>query len=244
MENVFHKIKANLYPNLLTEDPNDFAARVISERSLNVKQICSEAVGRGGAPTTAAAMEHNVNLFLKEMAYQLCNGFSVNTGYFTASPLIKGVFNSLNESFDPTKHALLFQMNQGELLRKEIGNIQVVISGPGSSSIKIDEVVDVKTGSVNNLLSPAKGLRIYGFKIKVAGDHPDNGVYFINQTSNERTKVPNDEFITNNPSEVVVGVPELPAGTYKLEITSQFNNGPEYLKDPRTFTFDKLLTIQ
>jgi len=244
MENVFHKIKANLYPNLLTEDPNDFAARVISERSLNVKQICSEAVGRGGAPTTAAAMEHNVNLFLKEMAYQLCNGFSVNTGYFTASPLIKGVFNSLSESFDPVKHALLFQMNQGELLRKEIGNIQVVISGPGSSSIKIDEVVDVKTGSVNNSLSPAKGLRIYGFKIKVAGENPDNGVYFINQATNERTKVPNDEFITNNPSEVVVGVPELPAGTYKLEITSQFNNGPEYLKDPRTFTFDKLLTIQ
>lgn len=244
MENVFHKIKANLYPNLLTEDPNDFAARVISERSLNVKQICSEAVGRGGAPTTAAAMEHNVNLFLKEMAYQLCNGFSVNTGYFTASPLIKGVFNSQSESFDSAKHALLFKMNQGELLRKEIGNIQVVISGPGSSSIKIDDVADVKTGSVNDLLTPGKGLRINGFKIKVAGDHPDNGVYFINQTNNERTKVPNDEFITNNPSEVVVGVPELPAGTYKLEITSQFNNGPEYLKDPRTFTFDKLLTIQ
>lgn len=36
MENVFHKIKANLYPNLLTEDPNDFSAKVISERSLNV----------------------------------------------------------------------------------------------------------------------------------------------------------------------------------------------------------------
>jgi len=160
-------------------------------------------------------------------------------------PTDQRVFNSQNESFEPVKHALLFQMNQGELLRKEIGsNIQVVMSGPGSSSIKIDEVVDVKTGSVNDLLTPGKGLRIYGFKIKVAGENPDNGVYSINQATNERTKVPNDEFITNNPSEVVVWVPELPAGTYKLEITSQFNNSQEYLKDPRTFTYDKLLTIQ
>lgn len=244
MENVFHKIKANLYPNLLTEDPNDYVARVISERSLNVKQICKEAVGRGGAPTTAAAMEHNVNLFLKEMAYQLCDGFSVNTGYFTACPLIKGVFNSQNETFDSAKHSLMFQMNQGEFLRKEIGNVQVEISGVGSSSIKIDEVIDIKTGSVNDLLTPGKGLRIYGFKIKVGGNHPDNGVYFINQSSNVRTKVPNDEFITNNPSEVVVEIPELPAGTYKMEITSQFNTGPVYLNDPRTSTYDKLLTVQ
>lgn len=28
MANILHKIKASLYPNLLTEDPNDYAARV------------------------------------------------------------------------------------------------------------------------------------------------------------------------------------------------------------------------
>lgn len=53
MTDILHKIKANLYPNLLTEDPNDFVARVISERTLNVKDICKVAVSRGGAPTTA-----------------------------------------------------------------------------------------------------------------------------------------------------------------------------------------------
>ncbi len=37
MANNFHKIKAKLHPNLLTEDPNDFLARVISERTLNTR---------------------------------------------------------------------------------------------------------------------------------------------------------------------------------------------------------------
>ncbi len=68
MANILHRIKANLYPNLLTEDPNDFAARVISERSLSVKDVCKQAISRGGAQTTAESMETNVNLFLKEMA--------------------------------------------------------------------------------------------------------------------------------------------------------------------------------
>jgi len=120
---------------------------------------------------------------------------------------------------------------------------QVEISGPGDSNIMIDQVINVKTGSVNDLLTPGKSLRIYGFKIKVAGDHPDNGVYFINQTSNERTKVPNDEFITNNPSEVVVEIPELPAGTYKLQITSQFSSSAVLLNDPRSFILDRVLTV-
>lgn len=37
--NVLHKIKALLYENFLTENPNDYIARVSSERTLNVKDI-------------------------------------------------------------------------------------------------------------------------------------------------------------------------------------------------------------
>ena len=44
MDNVLHTVKANLYGNLLTDDPNDFSARVISERSLSVPEICRTAV--------------------------------------------------------------------------------------------------------------------------------------------------------------------------------------------------------
>jgi hypothetical protein len=46
---TLHTIKCYLYDNVLTEDPNDFIARVASERSLNVKDVCSAAVTRGGA---------------------------------------------------------------------------------------------------------------------------------------------------------------------------------------------------
>jgi hypothetical protein len=45
---VLHTIKAWLFDNQLTEDQNDFAARVSAERNLSVREICRSAVERGG----------------------------------------------------------------------------------------------------------------------------------------------------------------------------------------------------
>lgn len=244
MANILHRIKAILFPNWLTDDPNDYSARVVSERSLNVPEICSTAVNRGGAATTAEAMEHNVNLFLKEMAYQLCDGFSVNTGYFTATTLIRGVFNSPTETFNPEKHSLIFQFNQGETLRKELDSIEVNITGVGESSITVAQVTDVKTGSVNDLLTPNRNLKIRGYKLKLVGDHPEVGVYFVNEATAERTKVDATDIVTNNPSELVIVIPALVAGIYTLEVSSQFSGSSTPLKEVRTSRFDKVLTVK
>ena len=211
---------------------------------MNVPEICSTAVNRGGATTTAEAMEHNVNLFLKEMAYQLCDGFSVNTGYFTATTLIRGVFNSPTETFNPEKHSLIFQFNQGETLRKELDSIEVNITGVGESSITVAQVTDVKTGSVNDLLTPNRNLKIRGYKLKLVGDHPEVGVYFVNEATAERTKVDATDIVTNNPSELVIVIPALVAGIYTLEVSSQFSGSSTPLKEVRTSRFDKVLTVK
>ncbi|WP_042720979.1 DNA-binding domain-containing protein [Flavobacterium sp. B17] len=243
MANILHRIKAYLYDNVLTKDnPNDFTARTVSERSLNVQQICQAAVTRGGADISASSMEHATELFLKEMAYQLCDGFSVNTGYFTASTTIRGVFDSPSETFNKDKHSIIFQFNQGENLRAEIPNIEVSILGVAESSAVILQVTDVKSGSVNDLLTPGRNLKIAGSKIKVAGNDPFIGVFFVNTTSNVRTMVEESDMVTNNPSELIVVIPALPAGTYNLEVVTQYGGGTP-LKDARTATLDKILTV-
>jgi len=243
MANILHKVKANLYPNLLTEDPNDYVARVISERTLNISDVCKVAVSRGGAPTTAEAMEHNVNLFLKEMGYQLSDGFSINTGYFTASTLIRGVFNIPTETFNTDKHSILYQFNQGDLLRKELPNITVEITGIGDSSITVTEVIDVKTGSVNDVITPNRNLRIKGYKLKLAGDNRGVGIFFVNQATQEPTKVEPSDIVNNNPAELIIVTPPLPAGTYTLEVYSQYTGSAALLKAPRKATHDKILTV-
>lgn len=240
---ILHKIKAYLYDNFLTKDnPNDFIARTISERSLSVKQICESAANRGGADVSATAMEHATELFLKEMAYQLCDGYSVNTGYFTAGTQIRGVFDNPSETFNSTKHSILFQFNQGEKLRAEIPNIEINILGVADASSAILQVTDVKSGTINDLLTPGRNLKVSGTKIKVGGDNPENGIYFVSTDTNTRTKVEESDVVVNNPSELIVIIPTLPAGTYKLEIVTQ-QSGSTLLKDPRTATLEKVLTV-
>jgi hypothetical protein len=242
---VLHKIKAYLYDNALTKDnPNDYIARTISERSLNVKQICEAAVNRGGADVSAAAMQHATELFLKEMAYQLCDGYSINTGYFTASTLIRGVFDSPTETFNPEKHSILFQFNQGEKLRAEIPNIEINILGVADAQAAILQVTDAKSGSVNDLLTPGRNLKINGNKIKIAGDDAANGIYFVDTTTQTRTPIESGDLVTNNPSELIIIIPALPAGKYTLEVVTQYAGGMILLKEPRTAVFDKALTVQ
>jgi hypothetical protein len=244
MVKILHTIKAWLYKNLLTKDnPNDYIARVNSERSLGIKDICESAVSRGGADVSAASMEHGVNLFLKEMGYQLCYGFYINTGWFTASVHIRGVFDSPNETFNPEKHTILFEFHQGATLRKELENVTVEVLGVAETGSMIAQVVDIKTGSVNDLLTINHNLKISGEKLKIVGDNPANGIYFIDEQG-DRIQVDASDIIINNPSELMIMTPKLPSGAYQLEVTTQFSTGgSQMLKEPRSVVFDRILTV-
>lgn len=242
MTNVLHKIKAYLYENFLTDNPNDFVARVSSERTLHIPDICKAAVSRGGADTTAATMEHNVNLFFKEMGYQMSDGYSVNTGYFYAGALVRGVFDKATEKFNPAKHSVLFQFNQGEMLRQELPTIDVEILGVVENNVFIDQVIDVKTGTINEILTPGRNLKIVGSRLKIAGDNPNNGIFLIHQTSGTSTRVDATDIIVNKPSELIILIPTLAAGNYQLMIQTQYSPS-KLLKEPKSSTLDIVLTV-
>jgi hypothetical protein len=244
MANTFHRIKAILIPNLLTEDTNDFYAKVISERPLSIADICASAVSRGQAPSTAEAMKINVELFLKEMGYLLKDGYSVNTGWFTATPHIRGVFANAQDKFDPARHSVCFLFHQGDTLRKGLDDVSVEIIGMGEAGAVITSITDVKSGSVNDRLTPERNLRIRGSKLKLAGDHPGVGVYFVDEATGDSVKVEASDIVGNNPAELMIITPSLATGQYRLEVRTQFTgSGGKLLKEPRTATFDRVLTV-
>ncbi|MDR1072822.1 MAG: DUF4469 domain-containing protein [Treponema sp.] len=240
---VLHTIKAWLYENLLTDDPNDYTARVSAERALSTRDICQSAVDRGGADISASAMEHAVELFHKEMGYRLCDGFSVNTGWYNASMHIKGVFNSPTEGFDPEKHTVAVELHQGVELRKELNMVSVSVLGKAESNFFIAQVVDMRTGSVNDLLTPGRNARITGGKLKVEGEDSSCGVYFVNEADGSRVKVDEEDIVENQNARLLIVIPALASGTYRLEVTTQYMGGGKLLKAPRTASFDRLLTV-
>jgi len=58
------------------------------------------------------------------------------------------------------------------------------------------------------------------------------------------TKVDEGDIVVNNPSELMIIIPALPAGTYQLEVTTQYSMGKQWLKEPRTRLFEKTLTVK
>ncbi|MGQ1889658.1 DNA-binding domain-containing protein [Thermophagus sp. OGC60D27] len=245
VSSVFHSLKVKLYPNNLSNDSNDFYARVDTEKTLYTRDVCLAAVTRGGADSTPEMMEKNVLAFLKEMGYQLCNGFSISTGYFYASTGIRGRFKSEMDAYDPERHLIYFQFNQGPLLREESKNINVEIVGVADTGCQIVEIVDIKSGSVNDLVTPGCNLRIKGSRLKIAGDLEEVGIRFINADSGEIFAVEPVDIITNMPSEIVILTPKLPGGSYRLELGTQFSgNTSILLKKPKKVTFEGRLTVR
>jgi hypothetical protein len=244
----FHTIKAQLYDNLLTEDPNDFTARVHSEKSLGIADVCKTAVSRGGADISAKAMEHAVCLFLAEMAYRLQDGFSVNTGYFNVAPRIMGVFNGPSERFDRAKHRLSFDFKQGGLIRKGLENIQVQITGVAKQTNLIARFYDVASETENEFISNGGQFVIEGARIKIMGDSPDCGLYVTPLADPDAAvKVAARNLAVNSPSKIVGVMPQNlyqnPGGEYKISVKTQFgSNVSKLLKDVRTVEFDRILT--
>ena len=243
MQTPKHSIKAYLYDNPLTDDPNDFSARVKSEKSLNIEAVSASAVERGGANISAADMTHAVKLWLREMCWLLNDSYSINTGFFTVMASIKGAFSSINEKFNRARHTLSYQFGQGEIMRQGANAADVEILGLADVGAEIALVIDVKSDTVNGKITPDRNLKITGSKIKITGDDPAVGVYFRNNSNDTITKVDESDIVINMPSEVMIINPALAPGEYTLLITTQFASGNTLLKEPRSAEFGKVLTV-
>ena len=83
-----------------------------------------------------------------------------------------------------------------------------------------------------------------GTKLRVVGDKPGVGIFFRETATNTATKVDEADIVVNNPSELMIIIPALPAGTYQLEITTQYSTGNKLLKEVRSAVFDRPLTVK
>ena len=116
---------------------------------------------------------------LDESAYQLCDGFGLNLRYYSVHPNIGGTFNSEKEAHDPKKNPVSFKFREKLPLRNLVRHIAVEITGIADGNAYIDEFIDRDERSVNGIFAPGDMFCINGNKIKLAGDDPGCGVFFV-----------------------------------------------------------------
>lgn len=240
---ISNPVKVYLYPNNLNDDNGKYYARIVSYGSLDLEQIAQSAIDRGGATMSVEDMMYGHRAILQEALFQARSGFLVNLEYFTLTAKINGVFTNELDTYDSSRHSLSFNLIQTATTREEVGEISLDIIGIADTMPAIASVTDVKTGSVNSTLTPGRVARIEGSRIKVSGDDSTVGVYFVNVDSGTSTRVDDDDLVRNYPAEVEVMIPELEAGSYNVQIVTQYSHANKVLSEPRTATFDTALTV-
>jgi len=243
MSSNHHQIKALLYPNLLKNNKGTFKAQVITSQAHGIKDICVSFCSKRRSGLDPDTLEYHVRLFFEEMSELLDDGVAINTGYFAAAPTIKGSFKHKYDTFDTKRHRVTYKFSQGALLRKRTAKMEAEILHLKSINFGFMRVRDVFSGSLNDVITPGKNLKIEGQKVKLSGTHPDVGIYFISETTGERTKVPPVDVITNQNKNLLIFIPDLQPDSYRLEHITQYAGKGTLLNEPRSTLLDRILQV-
>jgi hypothetical protein len=238
---VLHKIEAKLYPNYLGKGEGAYVARAKAEAPLSIEDVCAAAKNRGGFTGQYEDLAEHAHIFINEIIYRLLDGFSVQLGGFCSLHTgISGTYHGANDHIGAENLRVAFRTlrHLKELLLK----VKIENEGLAGDGAYIDEILDVHTESLNSALTPGNMIRITGHKIKVEGDGPDVGLWFVNQGDQSRAKI-SEHLAVNRGAELVGVIPPLPAGTYRLEVVTKYTHGTTPLKEARTITTEPVLTV-
>jgi hypothetical protein len=237
---VLHKIEAKLYPNYLGKGEGAYVARAKAEAPLSITDVCAAAKNRGGFSGQYEDLVEHATIFINELVYQLLDGFSVQLGGFCSlHTRITGTYHGANDHIGAENLHVAFRTlgRLKELLLK----VKIENEGLAGDGAYIDEIQDVHSESLNNALTPGNMVHILGHKIRVEGENPACGVWFVNQA--DQSRVPITEHLGINRSTELFGlIPPLSAGAWKLEVLTQYAGGTP-LKEPRVIKADPELTV-
>jgi len=233
---LFHNIRVKLYANNLKNVEGAYIARTVNERTISIEDVCRNMKTRGKVTGNDEYLVINLRQYYDEVAHLLCDGYAVTNGYYTVYPNIGGSFNSVNEAHDYEKHPIDFRFSACVKLRELAKNITVNVEGLADASGYIDTFTDYDANSVNDVFAPGHQFAIHGSKIKIAGESPDNGVYFV--PAEDLSRAVKVTRIGENTQAKVTGiVPEVGHGLYRIEIKTQYSGATNTpLKKSRAIT--------
>jgi len=243
---VVHRVRVKLYPSYLPEAEGAYIARTSNEKALTVEDVCAALKNRAGFSGSYSTLVENVKAFFDEAAYQLCDGYAVNTGYFSLFPNIGGLFKSPEDSFSREEHPLTFRLRTSAKLRRLAQTVNIAVEGLGGKLGSISKFTDKRSKTVNGEITGGGVFVISGKRLKVAGEHEDCGVYFeMAGEPGSRIKV-REDLAENSSSKLIGVVPMLIApNPYRVVIVTQFNGSNSlFLKKPRTITSTFQLTAE
>lgn len=238
-----NSVFVELYDLTITERKDDRFGRVVTTKSLNEDDLIAKAIEQR-TDLSASTLRSSLEILSKVAINEIVNGASVRFGLAYFNLGVSGVFIGDNARWDSSQHSLWVKATPIVDLREAVANCSVDVRGMAAVGIALNSLIDVTSGEENSRLTPGGGVNLTGTKIKIDGDSPDNGLRLVNQNTQEIVLVAKTAILINDPSKITFIVPsDLPAGDYKLSISTQFTATHTKTKDVRTYVHDYILNV-
>lgn len=207
----------HLIPNHLQPNANSFMAVSSNTKNYTIDDVFNRMVREGSTITKAEALAvfEEISQHIIEIVEE---GNAVTTPLVNINSSVKGTFKDTEERFDPNKHRVRITIGTGKRLAKSTSEIKPQKVPGKKRRPHITHIKDVESGTTNKTITPNGPVRIIGSLLQFEEDDPDQGIFFVDTNSREEIKVASP--IKNMPSELIFVNPDLPAGTYKMEIRS------------------------
>ena len=234
-----------LLENHLTPEAGDHYAKIRSPKTKTIEDIANRIV-KERTEYRKDTIINILNIINDVKLEFLAQGNSINDGITLYEPTITGVFEG-ETVFDEKKNSCIVNVHTTKEVREMLANVRPSYTGltVDNGGAVIEKVVDSSSGSVNEMITPGKVITITGKKIRVVAEEsmePQYCVSFVNEEGSEEYFL-EDPIITNDPSKVVVQVPPIPSGSYRLVIKTLYSTTSTTLKAPRHIAFKIKLVV-
>lgn len=230
-------LKYSLEENQLITRQNNYLARAHTKGSYDKTKFIERLVGKGTLVTETDAVAA-LNAIENTVIEIIEEGGTLNLPLFNTSFSISGVFDNPDDIFDTNRHKVNINLTKGTLLRdteKRVPVEKISISGPQP---RIVEVKDIFSGKKNELLTSNGAVIIRGHNIKLTGDDPSCGLWFIGNNTEIKAEIISE----NKPSTLIAVIPTLDKGQYQLKVVTQYSSS-KMLKTTKVYVYPVALTV-
>lgn len=206
----------------MTSNPNDYRAVSINPKSYNIEDIYDHMSREGSTVTKAEALAgfEEVMQCIIELVGQ---GYSVTTPLVNISSAVSGVFDGEGDRFDAGRHQVNINVSTGKRLKKSADGIPIERVTPRQRLPVPLQFIDQDSDTQNKFITPGGGAKIYGSLLKFDEEDRDQGIFFINLENGFENRV-EDNILRNKPRELIFINPDLPTGSYRLEVRSMIKD--------------------
>lgn len=227
-------LQFHLIPNHINPNSNNYIAVSTNTKSYTLEDIFDRMTRQGSTLTKAEALAAFEEI-TQSMIEVIQEGASITTPLLNVGSSVNGTFKDEEDSFDTGRHQISINVSAGVRLRKAATDIDPEKVTSKKRIPKLTHYFDVNSDTSNEFITPGGGARITGSLLKFDEEDTGQGVFFVNEQTMKETKV-EASMLKNKPSELIFLTPELPAGTYRVEVRSIIYNTKKmrsgHLSDP------------